>query len=231
MCFGTEAGWVPAVVAGLSAAATGAGTYSAAKANKAQVEAGYSATAADRFRQAEIQRQADAELRQKLGQFETEPVKEQVDQATAARTAAYTPPAAAPTAQYQASTPAAPAEVKSEAARKVDEVMKRATEEAARRARLGAYGDVSQAQRFGLNRLGESFRQLQANSRGSTNVMNAEAGLPATAAQGWRNRADTANLIGQIGSLYAMGAGKKKPSIGYGTASNPYDLGQTDGPY
>lgn len=205
--------WVPAIVSAVSAAAGGAGTYSAAKANKQEIESRDQAARIDRNRQEGIQEEADAKLRREVAQFSPETAQQQVDIAAATRTAA-APPVAAP-AQYQATPSVAPVEVKNDADRRLTGVATKAQEEASRRARLAAYGDVSQQQGFQIGRLGESFRQMGADSRGSTNLMRAEAQLPATAAQGQRNRSDIANTIGAIGSLYAG----RKPggSIGYGS--------------
>lgn len=227
MCYGAEASWVPAVIAAVTSAA---GTYSAAKSNKLQIESQADAARQDRLRQAGMQEEADAALRDEVTKFAPENTSKQLDLAAATRSAAAAPPQQAP-AQYQSAPTSAPVEVKGDLDRRLGDVTSKATEEAGRRARLAAYGDLSLAQNMQLGRLGENFRQLQSRSRGSTNVMRAESGLPSTAAQGWANRSDLANTIGQIGSLYAMYGGKKSGGLGYGEASNPSALGQSTGPY
>lgn len=209
MCTGVEIASLAAAAA--SAGAGAAGTYSAAKANKMDIESRDAAQRADRFRQAELQRQADADLRNEVTKFEPTTTQQQVDAAAATRVAGVAPAPAAAPAQYQSTTAVAPVEVKADLDRRLGNVATKAQSEAARRARLGAYGDVSVDQGMQIGRLGERFRQSRADSRGSTNVMNAEVGVPNSASPGWRNRSDLANTIGQIGSLYSIYGGQQKP--------------------
>jgi hypothetical protein len=164
MCFGAEAAWVPAVIAAVGAAAGGAGTYAGAKAQKLDIESRDAAARMDRQRQTQLQEEADARLRNEVQNFAPEKTGDAIDIAAATRAAASAPPAAAP-AQYQAAPTNAPVEVKAEGERKLRGVASKAAEEASRKARLAAYGDLSQQQGFQLNRLGENFRQLGADSR------------------------------------------------------------------
>ena len=210
------------VAALLSAAAGAYGTVSANKARNLDTEQRYKALQDDRERQAALQKESDARLRQEIGKFAPEDVQGEIDLAAAARVASATPQAAPAPSQYQAAPASAPVEVKSDLDRRLGDAGMKAREEAAKRARLAAYGDVSQQQNFGMNRLGENLRRLRGESAGSTNIMGIESRLPATGVQGQLNRADTANIISQIGSMYAMGAGRRggtnPPPPSYGDA-------------
>lgn len=230
MCYGAEAAWVPYVAAAASAAVGGAGTYAAAKANKNQIESEYEAQRADKFRQAELQRQSDAAVRGEIAKFTPEQQTNDIAQATAARTAATAPPPAPPQASYQAGAVAAPVEVNTDLNRRVGTATTNAREEAAKRARLAAYGDVSMQQNMDIGRVGEALRQFTTQSRNQSAILPAEIRGSLDKSQGWMRRADIANTLGSIGSLYAMGM-KKPAGIGYGAASNPSALGQTEGPY
>lgn len=216
------------VAALLSAAAGAYGTASANKARNIETEERHKALKADRERQAKLQEESDARLRQEVGKFAPDDVQGEIDLAAAARAAAATPQAAPAPSQYQAAPASAPVEVTSDAKRRLEGAGMKAREEAAKRARLAAYGDVSQQQNFGMNRLGENLRRLRGESAGSTNIMGIESRLPSTGAEGYRNRADAANIIGQIGTLYSMGAGARnrtpKPdSSAYaGWSESPY---------
>ena len=219
--------WVPALVsAAAGAATTAAGAYSQNKAQNMDAEHRYKALQADKLRQQALQDEADAKLRQGVDKFAGDDLNQQVDLAAAARTAAL-PQQAAPAAQYQAATPSAPVQVTNESSRVMAKAGDKARQEAARKAKLAAYGDVSMQQNFGINRLNEDIRRLGGESAGSTRIMGVESGLEDTGSPGWRNRAGIANTLGQIGTLYSMGAGTRKPPAGYmtglpGDAGNPY---------
>lgn len=216
------------IMAAIAAAAGIGGTALANKSNNAQIEAQARQERAERFRQAELQRQADAELRTQIGQLTPEKHTADIEQAVAARTEATAPPLGAP-APYQAATPSAPVEVKNDFDRRMGMEGGKAVDEAGRRAKLAAFGDVSTAQDFQIGRIGDNLRQLQLQSAGNSRI------FPYALADGTRNAgrsyargADAANLIGQVATLYSMGGGKpaaKPASGGAGIASNPYGAG------
>lgn len=209
-------GW-EAIVAALIAAAAGTyGTYSANKATNAQLEGQAQSERAERFRQAELQRQADAKVREGIQQFTPEKQQQDIAQAVDTRAAALSPQAPAPN-QYQASTVAAPVEVKNDLERRLGDVAGRGRDEAMRRARLGAFGDVSQGEGFQLGRLGENLRQLTLQSRGDSSIFPYDLREQANRANPYGRRADLANTIGTIGSLYAMSAKPKPAPAGYGS--------------
>ena len=206
---------IAAIIAAI-AAITGTGL--ANQANNKRIEAQSAQERAERFRQAELQRQADAELRSQIGQLTPEKHAADVQQAVAARTEATAPPLAAP-APYQSATPSAPVEVKSDLDRRLGMEGSKATEQAARRAKLAAFGDVSANQNMEIGRLGENLRQFQLQSAGSSRIFPyALRESTVNAGRGYARGADLANTIGQVASLYSMGGGKK-PGMGYGEAS------------
>lgn len=205
-------GWEFVIAAIVSALASAGGSAAANKANNAKIEAAAEQERAERFRQAEIQRQADAELRSQIGQLTPEKHAADIQQAIAARTEATAPPPSAP-APYQAATPSAPAEVKSDLDRRLEMTGGKAREEAARRAKLGAYGDVSAAQDMQIGRIGDNLRQMQLQSRGGTAIFPfALRDATRNVGVGDARRSDIANVIGQTAALYSMGGGKKPAS-------------------
>jgi hypothetical protein len=224
-----------AVIAAIISALAGAGTaYASNRSQNQQIEAANEAERRERFRQAEMQRQADSRLRDGLQQFTPEQHDQQLQQAAASREAAMQPAAPAQDV-YQAapSTAAAPVEVKSDLSRRFGDVVASARDVAKRRATLEAYGDASLGQSFQMNRLGEEVRRSGDASRRSSSIYPYELSRDvSTAGANSRAAANVANVIGNIGSMYANrrwpGAA---PGMGYGAASNPAALGQTTGPY
>jgi hypothetical protein len=228
MCYGAEAAWVPALVSAVAGAGTAAaGTYSAAKGQKMQIEAQDRARLLDQQKQAVLQEESDAALRSQVSKFAPEDVKKEIDLAAAMRAATAVPASSAPPpASYQSAPSSAPVEVKGDLERRLGDATTKAQDEARRLSQLKAFGDVGLGQTFQLSRLGEGLRQLRANSRGSTNVMNAQARLGDTGAQGWRNRADIANILSQVVSSYGKRRGSGTPapddSSYAGWSNSPY---------
>ena len=214
---------IPALIA---AAASTAGTYATNRAANSRAEAAAEADRRERFRQAEMQRQADVEIRRGIQQFTPEQHQQEIQQAAATREAAMQPAAAGPDA-YTSTTVAAPVEVKGDLDRRLGEVMAGGRQEAARRALLAAYGDTSALQGRQINRLGENVRRTIRDSVGSTGVNNLERrSAMEGAGDNWALGADLANTVGQIGTYYAT---RRTPpqGIGYGAASLP----PGNGPY
>lgn len=212
-------GWEYVIAAIVAALASAGGAAASNKSNNQRIEAQAEQERRERFRQAEIQRQADAELRTQIGQLTPEKHAADVQQAVAARTEATAPPLAAP-APYQSATPSAPVEVKSDLDRRLGMEGGKAKEESARRAKLAAFGDVSAAQNMEIGRLGENLRQFQLQSAGSSRIFPyALRESTVNAGRSSARTSDLANTIGQVASLYSMGGGGKKPDIGYGSAS------------
>lgn len=219
MCFGAEAGWVPALV---GAAASTAGAYSQNRASNAATEKAVETDRAEKFRQAELQRQADAKVREGIAQFTPEQHNQQVQQATATREAALQPTAAAAPDTYSAGTVAAPVEVKSDLTRRLGDMLMKGQAQGAARARLGAYGDASMAEGFGMNRVAEGVRRTALESRNSSGLYPQELRRDVQGAgDDWRVGGDIANTIGQIGTYYATHRRPAPGGIGYGAASTP----------
>lgn len=222
-------GWDDALIAALiSAVAT---TGSAAVANQArnrQIEAEEAIKRRDRFKQAELQRQSDAALRNTIQQqFAPEQLDADVSQAVGTRLANVAPATAAPPAAYTAAPVSAPREVKSDLERRLGTAASDARADAERRARLAAFGDASMVGNQRIGRVGEQLRRFQLESRGQSNVLPYDiAGIDNT-----RNnrRADIANVIGGIGNMYALQYGKPK-GIGYGSI-DPTQSGWPGTPY
>lgn len=212
MCYGAEAAWVPAVVA---AVAGGTGTALAAKASNKQQEAQAEAQSKEMFRQAELQRQSDNKVREGIEQFTPEKQDAQLQQAVADRTENLQ--AATPAADYQPVTASAPVEVSSDLSRRLGDVSAGANDEAVRRARLGAYGDVSQQQGFDMNRMREALRRYRMQSEGASRVLPYQLQEASRKGGNLKIGSDIANTIGQAASYYAVGAKKPSTSIGYGT--------------
>lgn len=215
-----QAAWVPAAYAALaSATASTVGAYAQNRSANAGAEAAAKVERAEKFRQDELQRQADAKVREGIQQFTPENQAQQVQQAAATREAALQPVAAQPQ-EYNAGTVAAPVEVKSDLARRLGDVLAKGSATAAARARLAAFGDASQQEGFQMNRIREDLGRVGTQSQNSTRIFPFEQ---RAAMQGAGGRAalagDLANTVGQIGSYYATH--RTPAGIGYGAASTP----------
>jgi hypothetical protein len=100
--------------------------------------------------------------------------------------------------------------------RRLGDVAVKAKEEAARRAKLSAFGDVSQAQDFAVGRMGENLRQFQLQSAGQSRILPFAMREHLQDGRSYARGADAANLIGQVASMYAIGGGQKKPQTPQG---------------
>lgn len=197
------------IAAILAALASAGGAYAQNRSINQQVEGAAEAERRERFRQAELQRQADQRLREEIVQFTPEQQQRDLAQATATREAAYQPPAP-PSADYQATTVAAPKEVKGDLDRRLGDATSVARENAMRRARLEAFGDVAQGQQFQMNRLGEDLRRVSTDSAASSRLLPFQLRTAAGAGRRNAQAADIYNTIGQMGAYYAMTGGKPR---------------------
>lgn len=222
MCYGGEAAWVPAVVAAV--AGTGS-AYAANRAQNKQVEAQAEAEKRDRFAQAELQRQADAKVQQGISEFTPQKQDEQLAQATQQRTQALQA-APAPTDQYQAAAPETPTVVSDDLNRRLQSTAATAKDAAARRARLGAYGDASMQQGFDMNRVREGLRRSQLESQGSSRMLPYALREASNAGSGDRNNASILGIVSDVAGKYSIyGGGKAKPPTGNGSMTSPGGYG------
>lgn len=209
-------GWddalIAAIVAGLAATGSAAASN---KANNARLEAQAEAERNDRFRQAELQRQSDEDVRRGIEQFTPEKQAEQVKQATDVRTQALQTPQV-PVDQYAQAAPSTPKEVGNDLSRRLASVATHARQEAASRASLGAYGDASQQEGFDMNRLRDTLARRRQQSVGSSSILPYELRETANVGRGLQNSATALGIASQIAGAYSIGS---KPKAGAATSS------------
>lgn len=205
-------GWeaIAAIIAALAATGSAAAQN---KSNNLQVEAQDRAQQAERFRQAEIQRQADEDVKRGIQEFTPEKQQDQVQQATQVRTQALQAPAAQ-TDQYAQAPASTPKEVGSDLGRRLASVATHARQEAAQRAALGAYGDASQQEGFDMNRLRETLQRRRLESTGSSSILPYELRETANKGQNYAQGALLGGLVSSAAGAYSIGAGKKPPASG-----------------
>lgn len=201
MCFGLEAGWIPAAV---SAATAVGGTAAAARQNRAQVEEQNRKEQAERLRQREFQSEADTKLAEVLQQFDPTKGQAEVKAAQEARAAAMVPAATAPTPiDYGAPvTAAAPKEIVTQADRKVTEAKTKGGDEALRLALIQAFGDVPRAQDVALKRGAHDIGNIANASARSASLLGPEYAQAMKKGGNSSQASDVSNTISQIASMY-----------------------------
>lgn len=220
----------PAAIAAMAAAAAGTGSaYAANKSQNAKIEAQAQAERGERFRQAELQRQADAKVQQGIAEFTPEKQAAQVQDATQERTAALQQ-ATAPVDQYQAATAAAPVEVGNDLSRRLEGAQAGVNDAAARRAKLAAYGDASMREGFDIQRIREALNRKRLESQASSRILPYELRETENKGKNWKNASAISGILGKAAGAYAMGAGGSGSGIGYGTADpTQAGIGMTGG--
>lgn len=198
---------IAAIVAGLAATGSAAANN---KANNLQVEAQNRAQAQERFRQAEIQRQADADVKRGIEEFTPEKQAEQVAQATETRTQALQAPAAQAD-QYAQAPASTPKEVGGDLGRRLASVATHARQEAAQRAALGAYGDASQQEGFDMNRLRETLQRRRLESTGSSSILPYELREIANKGHNYTTAGTALGIASNIAGAYSIPA--RKPGV------------------
>lgn len=216
-------GWDDAIYLMLAAAASAASAGYANRANNQQIEAAAERERREMLRQQSLQQESDERLRQGLAQFTPEQHQQELQQATQVRERAMAP-APVPQDAYQAATPAAPTEVNTDLNRRLGDALSTAQQAARRRATLEAYGDSSLGQAFRVSRLGEDMRRISDRSRNSSNIYPLEFNRDVReAGANSRAAANVADIIGNLGSIYARRAA---PRAGSGNPPTPsYNTG------
>jgi len=191
------------IVGGLSAVAT------LASAQQQNSAANQQAKEAKRASQEEALRQQDFANRkmalvsaEEQGGYSPEQRAAQLASATAARESSLEP-ATAGIGTHPVYNDSAPDVVKSDLANAMLNAMKRGKEYAKTLATLGAYGDVGQQHETTLGRTAQNIGVLDGHAQGSMNALNGELAAAQRAGQGAANNAGILGGLGALGSVYA----------------------------
>lgn len=217
------------IAAAISALMAAYGTYQKYQAAKSVRTTQDNYMNAEMARQRGFDEQRSAAMAAATPKFDPATQQQQQQSIAQKMQAQLTPQGSANDGSYVAQNPGAPQEIADKKQAVMDDASRKGVDYARRLGDMSAYKLLNFGNATTLNRLGENVGLINSNALRSADIIPLEMQQSQRAGAGHETRADIANGIGSIASLYAIGASRTPPpssDMGGGTGiTAPADNG------